>query len=41
MANLVQYKFGYAVAIGNKTGNRELVLPVGPVPDILPQEKSI
>lgn len=40
-ANYVKYKFGYAVAVGNKTGNREFVIPVGPVPDILPPEKSV
>ncbi|KAJ5387224.1 hypothetical protein N7509_009765 [Penicillium cosmopolitanum] len=34
------YKFGYCAALGNKTGNRELVVPVGPVPDILPAEKG-
>ncbi|KAJ5946777.1 hypothetical protein N7454_003616 [Penicillium verhagenii] len=30
------YKFGYLVSVGKKTGNVQLVIPAGPVPDILP-----
>ncbi|KAF3392787.1 Glutathione S-transferase omega-like 2 [Penicillium rolfsii] len=34
------YKFGYVTAISRKTGNDPLVVPAGPVPDIMPPEKE-
>ncbi|KAJ5637311.1 hypothetical protein N7490_007190 [Penicillium lividum] len=34
------YKFGYCSAIGNKTGRAQLMIPAGPVPDILPPDQS-
>ncbi|KAJ6147859.1 hypothetical protein N7497_009841 [Penicillium chrysogenum] len=34
------YKFGYVAALGRKTGNDQLVVPAGPIPDILPPEKE-
>ncbi|KAJ5802282.1 uncharacterized protein N7503_004732 [Penicillium pulvis] len=34
------YKYGYCIAIGQKTGNAQLVIPAGPVPNILPPDQS-
>ncbi|OQE94241.1 hypothetical protein PENNAL_c0004G07502 [Penicillium nalgiovense] len=34
------YKFGYVAALGRKAGNDQLVVPAGPIPDILPPEKE-
>ncbi|KAJ5815252.1 hypothetical protein N7474_007029 [Penicillium riverlandense] len=33
------YKFGYSTAVGKATGSGQLVIPLGPIPDILPPEE--
>ncbi|KAF5864773.1 hypothetical protein ETB97_006618 [Aspergillus alliaceus] len=34
------YKFGYLKAMGKRTGSSQMIIPAGPLPDILPLEDS-